>query len=54
MRLAQAALIWAALAAAICVPIAAASASPLLEWRGPSIYLPDSVVVEEFVRRENR
>lgn len=31
----QAALIWAALAAAICVPIAAAAASPLLEWRGP-------------------
>jgi predicted ferric reductase len=38
MRLAQAALIWAALAAAICVPIAAAVASPLLEWRGP-IYI---------------
>jgi predicted ferric reductase len=38
MRLAQAALIWAVLAAAICVPIAAAAASPLLEWRGP-IYL---------------
>jgi predicted ferric reductase len=35
MRLAQAAFIWAALAAAICVPIAAAAASPLLEWRGP-------------------
>jgi predicted ferric reductase len=35
MRLAKAALIWAALAAAICVPIAAAAASPLLEWRGP-------------------
>jgi hypothetical protein len=35
MRLSQAALIWAALAAAICVPIAAAAASPLLEWRGP-------------------
>jgi predicted ferric reductase len=28
-------LIWAALAAAICVPIAAAAASPLLAWRGP-------------------
>src|SRR5882757_4369785 len=28
-------LIWAALAAAICVPIAAATASPLLAWRGP-------------------
>jgi MYXO-CTERM domain-containing protein len=29
------ALIWTALAAAICVPIAAAAASPLLAWRGP-------------------
>jgi predicted ferric reductase len=38
MKMAQAALIWAALAAAICVPIAAAAASPLLEWRGP-IYI---------------
>jgi hypothetical protein len=35
MRLARMALIWAALAAAICVPIAAAAASPLLEYRGP-------------------
>jgi len=35
MRLARATLIWAALAAAICVPIAAAAASPLLAWRGP-------------------
>src|SRR6188508_1090200 len=35
MRLARVTLIWAALAAAICVPIAAAVASPLLEWRGP-------------------
>jgi hypothetical protein len=35
MRLAKAALIWAALAAAICVPLAAAAASPQLEWRGP-------------------
>src|SRR5947209_10730490 len=35
MRLAQATLIWAALAAAICLPIAFAAASPLLEWRGP-------------------
>jgi len=35
MRLARATLIWAALAAAICVPIAAASASPQLAWRGP-------------------
>ncbi len=31
----RATLIWAALAAAICVPIAAAAASPLLAWRGP-------------------
>jgi Ferric reductase like transmembrane component len=38
MRLAQATLIWAALAAAVCVPIAAAATSPLLEWRGP-IYI---------------
>ena len=28
-------LIWVALAAATCVPIAAAAASPLLAWRGP-------------------
>src|ERR1044071_7507292 len=35
MRSARVALIWAALAAAICVPIAAAAASPLLAWRGP-------------------
>src|SRR3954469_8403693 len=35
MRLAQATLIWAALAAAICLPIAFAAASPLLEWRDP-------------------
>src|SRR3954447_20401122 len=35
MKLAKATLIWAALAAAICVPIALAAASPLLEWRGP-------------------
>jgi ferric reductase like protein len=34
----RATLIWAALAAAICVPIAAATTSPLLEWRGP-IYI---------------
>jgi predicted ferric reductase len=33
--LARAPLIWVALAAAICVPIAAAAASPLLEWRDP-------------------
>jgi len=38
MRLARVILIWAALAAAICVPIAAAATSPLLEWRGP-IYI---------------
>src|SRR6201995_758627 len=38
MKSAQAALIWAALAAAICVPIAAAAASPQLAWRGP-IYI---------------
>src|SRR5262245_15190253 len=35
MRSARVALIWAALAAAICVPIAAAATSSLLEWRGP-------------------
>jgi predicted ferric reductase len=35
MRSAKATLIWAALAAAIGVPIAAAAASPLLAWRGP-------------------
>jgi hypothetical protein len=35
MRLARVTLIWAALAAAIGVPIAAAAMSPLLEWRGP-------------------
>src|SRR3954469_5201073 len=35
MRLAKATLIWAALAAAICVPVAVAAASPLLAWRGP-------------------
>jgi len=38
MRLARVALIWAALAAAICVPIAAAAASPLLAWRG-AVYI---------------
>jgi len=36
--LARGPLIWALLAAAVCVPIAAAAASPLLEWRGP-IYI---------------
>jgi predicted ferric reductase len=35
MRLAKATLIWAALAAAIGVPIAFAATSDLLEWRGP-------------------
>lgn len=35
MRLAKGPLIWAALAAAICVPVAAAAGSPLLAWRGP-------------------
>jgi predicted ferric reductase len=35
MRLARATLIWAVLAAAICVPIAAAAVSPLIAWRGP-------------------
>ena len=35
MRPARATLIWAALAAAICVPIAAAAASELLAWRSP-------------------
>ena len=29
------ALIWAALAVAVGVPLAAAAASPLLAWRGP-------------------
>jgi predicted ferric reductase len=35
MRSARVALIWAALAAAIGVPIAAAALSPQLAWRGP-------------------
>src|SRR5262245_33617421 len=35
MKLARVTLIWAALAVVIVVPIAAAAASPLLEWRGP-------------------
>jgi predicted ferric reductase len=34
-RLARVILIWVVLAAAICVPIAVAAASPLLAWRGP-------------------
>ena len=33
--MAQVTLIWIALAVAVCVPIAAAAASPLLAWRGP-------------------
>jgi predicted ferric reductase len=37
-RLARAILTWVALATAVCVPIAAAAASPLLAWRGP-IYI---------------
>jgi predicted ferric reductase len=35
MRSVRATLIWAGLGAVICVPIAAAAASPLLAWRGP-------------------
>jgi predicted ferric reductase len=35
MSLVRAGLVWAALAAAICVPIAAAAVSPLLAWRDP-------------------
>jgi predicted ferric reductase len=35
MRLAQVTLIWAALAAAVAVPIATAATSPLLTWRDP-------------------
>ena len=38
MRLARVTLIWALLAAAVFVPIAAAAASPLLAWRDP-IYI---------------
>lgn len=38
MELARAILIWAALAAALAVPIAIAGASPLLAWREP-IYI---------------
>ncbi len=36
--MARATLIWVALALAVCVPIAAAAANPLLAWRGP-IYI---------------
>ena len=35
MRLVRATLVWAALAAAVCVPIAAAAVSELLAWRTP-------------------
>ena len=35
MRFARVTLIWAALAAAVALPIAAAAASPLLAWRDP-------------------
>ncbi len=35
MRSARAIMIWAVLAAVICVPIAAAAVSPLLAWRSP-------------------
>jgi hypothetical protein len=35
MRSARSTLIWAAFAVAVCVPLAAAAASPLLQWRGP-------------------
>ena len=35
MRSARVALIWAALAAAVCVPVALAATSALLAWRGP-------------------
>jgi predicted ferric reductase len=38
MRLARVTLIWAALATAVCAPIAAAAASPLHAWRDP-IYI---------------
>jgi predicted ferric reductase len=38
MRRAKAALIWVALAAAICVPLAFAAASPQLAWRG-AVYI---------------
>jgi predicted ferric reductase len=38
MKLARATLIWAALAAVVALPVAAAAASPLLAWRDP-IYI---------------
>lgn len=36
MSLARRLLIWAAVVAAIAIPLAAAAASPLLAWRGPA------------------
>lgn len=42
MRLARAALIWIALATAICVPIALAATSSQLAWRGPVYILAGS------------
>jgi len=35
MRLGRVTLLWAALATAICLPVAAAATSPLLAWRDP-------------------
>ena len=35
MRLARAALVWIALATAVCVPVVLAATSPQLAWRGP-------------------
>jgi hypothetical protein len=35
MKSARSTLIWAAFAVAVCVPLAAAAANPLLQWRGP-------------------
>ena len=45
--MAQAALIWAALAAAICVPIAAAAASPSARMAGPDLHTG-------WIRRDHR
>ena len=39
MKSVRVALIWAALAAAICVPIALATTSDLIAWRG-TVYIP--------------
>ena len=41
MTAVRAALIWASLAAAICVPIALAGTSDLLKWRGAVYILVD-------------